>query len=115
MKKNPTRKEKIKMDQRIKTGEKGDAIFTKWEQHMTNRQEIESFTTIIKDQLYNFAPKPNEAFLPFSEYYGDHAENWIIILDKTTNKELARKNTRTVDMINWKLSSSPIKTKINEK
>lgn len=115
MKKNPTRKEKTKMNQRIKTGEKGDTVFTNWDKHMINRQEIESFTTIIKDQLYNFIPKPDEIFLPFSEFYGDHAENWIIILDKTTNKELARKSTRTVDMINWKLSSSPTKTKINGK
>jgi len=101
----PTKKQKIEMDQRIKTAEKGKDIFTSWEQHMTDRDEIESFTTIVADKMYNIKAKEGETLLPFSEYHGDHTENWIILINNKTKKEILRKNTRTVDMINWKLSS----------
>jgi len=49
--------------------------------------------------------------LPFSEYDGDHIENWIILIENETKREILRKNTRTTDMIEWKLSSSVINKK----
>ncbi len=110
-----TRKARIKVSEDIKNAEKGEQIFTKWGDHVLARHEIESFTTIVKDQLYQINAKKDEVLLPFSEYFGDHAENWIVILNKDTNKELARKSTKTVDMINWKLSSPQINNKGNEK
>ncbi len=110
-----TRKARTKVSEDIKTAEKGEQIFTKWGDHVLARHEIKSFTTIVKDQLFQINSKKDEILLPFSEYFGDHAENWIVILNRKTNVELARKNTKTVDMINWKLFSPQTNNKENEK
>ena len=115
MNEKPTRKQRIEMDRKIKTAEKGKDIFTSWEQHMINRDEIESFTTIVADKLYNIRAKEDETLLPFSEYHGDHSENWIVLINNKTNKEILRKSTKTVDMINWKLSSPSNNSKKNGK
>ena len=106
-----TRQERTKVSKDIKNAEKGEQIFTKWDEHILARHEIESFTTIVKDQLMQIKARENEILMPFSEYFGDHSENWIVIINKKTNEELARKSTKTVDMINWKLSSPLINIK----
>ena len=36
-----------------------------------------------------------------SEYYGDHHENWIIVLKGIANVEVARYNTKFISCIQW--------------
>lgn len=94
------------VDQHIKNSDKKETFLKTWEDHVKNRNEIANFSTIAGDKIYYVTPQNNEIFLPFSEYYGDHSENWIIAVDIKTNTEVYRKNTKTVDMVTWKLSSS---------
>jgi len=110
-KNEPTRKEKTEMGKKMDRSEKGEQILETWQQHMKNRDEIMSFTTIVGNKMFSITPKKNETLLPFSEFHGDHAENWIILINNKTKKEILRKNTRTTDMIEWKLSSSVINKK----
>ncbi len=39
-------------------------------------------------------------FRYIAEYFGDHAENWIVKYD-TNGKEQSRTNTKTVEYIQW--------------
>jgi len=110
-KKQPTKKEKIEMDKKIVNSEGKEQVLKTWQQHMMNRDEVASFTTIVGDKMYNVTSKETETLLPFSEYDGDHIENWIILIENETKREILRKNTRTTDMIEWKLSSSVINKK----
>jgi len=90
----------------LENGERKDVLIHTWNERIIDRNEIESFTTLVGDKLYHVTPNKNEVFLPYSEYHGDHAMNWIIAVDVRNNKEVFRKNLRLVDMVNWKLSSS---------
>jgi len=38
----------------------------------------------------------------YSEYFGDHSENFIIEIDKETKQEIARYNVRSVSGWKWK-------------
>lgn len=37
----------------------------------------------------------------FSEYCGDHSENWVVVLKGKANVEVARYNTRFISSIQW--------------
>jgi len=103
------------VDNHIKDSEKKETFneIKTWQQHVEDRHVIAVFSTIIGDKIYYVEPKGNEIFLPFSEYFGDHSENWIVAFDTKTNEEVYRKNTRTTDMITWKLSSPKTNTENN--
>jgi hypothetical protein len=45
-------------------------------------------------------PKEGERFVLSSEYYGDHAENWVVI--EKGGVETMRHNAVTIDTIEWK-------------
>lgn len=102
------KKARQEVDLFLQTGEKKTIFLPNWEDHVTSRTEISSFSTIVADQLYHVKPKEGEIFLPYSEYMGDHTQCWIIAIDIKAKTEFFRKNVRTVDMIDWKLSSSII-------
>lgn len=101
----------VELQLTLKNGEPNTVFMKLWDQHVIDRDEIESFTTIVGDKLYHVKPKDDEIFMPFMEINGDHSMNWILSIHRKTGKELYRKNTRTVDMVNWKLSSSSTKSK----
>jgi len=90
----------------LKNGEKVEIALKTWNDHIMARHEIKSFTTLAEGKLFHVAPQEDQVFLPFSEYNGDHSNNWIIAIDMKTSEEFFRKNIRLVDMIDWKLSSS---------
>lgn len=90
----------------IDNGEPNEVFMTSWAKHVGQRHEIKSCSTIIGDKLYQITARPNEVILPYTEFFGDHSENWVVVIDKISNAELLRKNTKYVDMIEWKLSSS---------
>jgi len=102
-----------RVDEHLKKGEKIE--LKTWHNHVDQRNEIASFTSIAGDKLYFVEPRKDEIFLPFYEYHGDHSENWIIAVDVNTNVEIFRKSTKTVDMVNWKLPSSEINNEENGK
>ncbi len=108
-------KARQEVDLLLKTGEKKTIFINTWEDHVMNRDEILAFNTIVGEKLYHVKPKDEEIFLPFSEYMGDHTENWIIAIDIGTGKEFFRKNIKYVDMIDWKLSSSKTNPSKDEK
>lgn len=99
----------------LKNGEKKELFIHNWHEHVINRREVESFTTIVNDRLFHVAPKEDEILMPYIEINGDHNMCWILGINKATNEEIFRKNIRTVDMVNWKLSSSPTKSRKNGK
>lgn len=90
----------------LDNGDKKTVFMPSWHEHVMNRREIASFITIVGDKMYNVRPKKDEIMMPYIELNGDHNMNWILILNKVTNEEISRKNTRSVDMVEWKLSSS---------
>jgi hypothetical protein len=96
----------FKVDLLIKEGDKREIFIDTWVDHVNNRDIIKCYCTIIKDELKFFSSNNDGVFIPFSEFYGDHTENWIILIDLKTNKELFRKNIKNVDLIEWQLSSS---------
>jgi len=112
-KKNKPNRQEVELF--LKTGELQKIFLPNWEDHVLKRSEILAFSTIVHDQLYHVKPKGNEIFLPYSEYMGDHTQCWIIAIDIETGQEFFRKNTKTVDMIDWKLSSSKTNPSKDEK
>lgn len=72
-----------------------------WHDHVIKRNEIASYTTIVGDKMLNIFPQENHVLLPFEEFHGDHAMNWIITWDTNEKRELFRKNTKQVDLIEW--------------
>lgn len=104
-----------KIEVALDNGEKKEVFIQTWHDHVKNKNTIKSMSTIIKDQLYYMKPGPNQIFVPFSEFHGDYDICWVLCIDVLTNKELFRKNIKTVDLIDWKLSSSLIKSKTNGK
>ena len=105
--------DRARADEHIKNAEKKAVVLKNWHKHVEERHEIASYSTIIDDKLYLIEPQKDEVILPFTEYHGDHSENWIIIVNIKTNQEINRKNTKTVDMVYWKLSPSSTKPKSN--
>lgn len=99
----------------LKNGDTKEVFMKNWHDHVMNRDEIESFTTVIGDKLYHVKPKEDEVFIPYTEYNGDHSMNWILSIQIDNSKELFRKSTKSVDMVYWKLFSSPTKSKKNGK
>lgn len=90
----------------LKNGEKATISLKTWNDHVMNQDTIKSFTTINgSNQILHIVPQKDEVFIPFSEYNGDHSMNWILCINMVTGDEIFRKNTRTADMIDWKLSS----------
>lgn len=49
----------------------------------------------------NFSDVFKEKAYLSHEYYGDHSENWIIVLDVNTSKEVRRFNTTKLGTIIW--------------
>lgn len=87
----------------LSTAEKMEVALKTWHDHVEARDEIASFTTIIGNQLAQVFPESDsQVILPFEEFHGDHAMNWIVVWDLTEKKELFRKNTRSVDLVDWK-------------
>ena len=110
-KKNTDGKVPTEFKNLLKNGEHRDIVLESWHDKVMNGpNEIASFTTIVDKKLYHIQPQEGEIFMPFYEYYGDHAECFIIAIREKDNKELFRKNVRTVDMVHWKLSSTLTKT-----
>jgi hypothetical protein len=103
------KKERERVSEAISKSEHPEHFLPTWHEHVVNRDEILSFTTIVDKTLYNIQAKSEETILPFEEYYGDHSMNWILIWNNKTLSEILRKNIRQVDMIQWKE-----KTKENE-
>lgn len=93
------------VDKMIDNGVQKEIFLPKWHDHVLGRHVITSFSTIVGDKLYHVVARDKEIIMPFEEHFGDHIENWIIIVDTATNKEIWRKNVKTVDTIEWKLSS----------
>jgi len=54
------------------------------------------------DDFETFEPKPNERAYFSSEYYGNHTENWIVVEEVATGKEIMRYNAANTDSIEWK-------------
>jgi hypothetical protein len=100
-KQGPTEQEKRVWDT-LSTAEKKEHIMPNWNDHVEARDEIQSFITIVNNQMFPMFPDKNQVFLPFAEYHGDHAMNWIIIWDVVEKKEVFRKNIKQVDLIDWK-------------
>lgn len=92
---------KKEMGRRIEKSEPPEKFIQTWDEHVKKRTLISNFTTIFDNKMYNFQPKENEVLIPFSEYNGDHSMNWIICWHETLKKEIYRKNTRSVDLIEW--------------
>jgi hypothetical protein len=90
----------------LDNGEKKEVFIKTWKDHVMDQDEIKSFTTIVGNQLYHIELRKDEVLIPYTEHHGDHEMNYILILNVKTNQEISRKNIRTVDMIDWKLSSS---------
>ena len=86
----------------ISASEKAEVILQTWEDHTKNRDEIASFTTIVDKNIFNVFARENEVLLPFSEFRGDHADDWIICWNLIDKKEIFRKNIRQIDMIEWR-------------
>jgi len=93
--------ERQKVGAILSSAEKMEIALTTWHDHVVARDEISSFITIIGDKMYPMFPQPNQVFLPFEEFNGDHSMNWILIWDFVEKKELFRKNTKNVDLIDW--------------
>lgn len=103
----------VKQDEKIKrqrvwdslsTSEKMNIALLTWHDHVVARDEIASFTTIVGDKMYNVFPESeDQVILPFEEFHGDHAMNWIIVWDLKEKKELFRKNTKQLDLVDWKV------------
>lgn len=89
----------------LSVAEKMEIALTTWHEHVTARDEINSYTTIINNQMYVTTPDDSHVLLPFAEYHGDHAMNWIITWDVKNNVEIFRKNIRMIDLIEWKKRS----------
>lgn len=88
----------------LSTAEKMEIALPTWNNHVEARDEIASFTTIIGNNLAQVFPETeDQVILPFAEYHGDHAMNWIIVWDIKQKIEILRKNTRFVDLIDWKI------------
>jgi hypothetical protein len=99
--KNDEHEERQKVGRILSTAEKMDIALTTWHDHVVARDEISSFITIIGDKMYPMFPGENQILLPFEEFNGDHAMNWIIIWNFEEKREVYRKNTKNVDLIDW--------------
>lgn len=86
----------------LSTAEKMEIALQVWNDHVVARDEINSYTAIVNNQMYVTTPDDSHVLLPFAEYYGDHAMNWIITWDVKNNVEVFRKNIRMIDLIDWK-------------
>lgn len=91
--------------------EEKDKWLKTWNEHATNKSMIVSFSTVIGDKLYLVNEEKDQQLVATAEYHGDHSENWIVGIHPDTGEELFRKNTKYVDMIHWKLSSSQTDSK----
>lgn len=97
------REQKQRVWDSLSTAEKMEIAITTWHDHVEARNEIASFTTIIGNQLAQVFPESDsQVILPFEEFHGDHAMNWIIVWDLKDKKELFRKSTKWVDLVDWK-------------
>ena len=99
--KNADHEQKQKVGRILTTAEKTEIALTTWHDHVVARDEIASFITIIGDKMYPMFPGENQVLLPFEEFNGDHAMNWIIVWDFVEKREVYRKNTRQIDLIDW--------------
>lgn len=99
---------RIKVDTQLANGEKVEVFLNSWIQHIKDKKEVESFTTIVTNpntgqpQLFQMAPNKDQIFLPFSEFNGDHTDNWVLAVDKKTGEEVFRKNIKNIDLLTWK-------------
>lgn len=94
----------------LTTAEKMEIALTTWHDHVVARDEISNFITIVGNQMYPMHPLENQVFLPFEEYNGDHSMNWIIVWNFVEKREIFRKNTRNVDLIDWVVKKPEDKT-----
>jgi hypothetical protein len=97
--------ERIKVGNILSTAEKMEIALTTWHDHVIARDEIASFITIVGDKMYPMFPGENQVLLPFEEFNGDHSMNWILVWDFIEKKEIYRKNTKNVDLIDWVVKS----------
>ena len=92
---------KQKISKALSASEKMAIVLETWHDHVIKRNEIASYTTIVGDKMLNIFPQENHVLLPFEEFHGDHAMNWILTWDLKEKRELFRKNTKQVDLIEW--------------
>lgn len=97
--------EQQKISDMLDNAEDRKKIVLSWHDHISYCHTIKNYSTIIGEKIYLIQPKENEILIPYTENLGDHGETFILMLDRLTGNELHRKNTRTVDLIEWELSS----------
>lgn len=51
------------------------------------------------DQLKS--AKQHEHMVTLKEFYGDHDEDWILLVDSGTGKEIERYNAKYLALIEW--------------
>lgn len=103
MKKKESNQEKLKRV--LEQGQKAYEVINKWHEIIRERRQVKSYTTIVGDRLYVVEPREDEIIMPFAEDFGDHGLAFLVTINIKTNKEVARKSLRTVDIIEWNLSS----------
>jgi hypothetical protein len=97
--------EQQKISDMLSNAEDRKKIILSWHDHIEQCHIIKNYSTIIGEKIYLIQAKETEILIPYMENLGDHGESFILMLDRTTGNELHRKNTRTVDLIEWELSS----------
>jgi len=46
-------------------------------------------------------PKEHHHMVTLKEFYGDHDEDWILLVDSKTGKEIERHNAKYIASIEW--------------
>jgi hypothetical protein len=94
----------------LENAEPKEVVIQNWSNHIKKGHTVKEYNVTINNQLMLVKPNKGQVFVPFSEFFGDHSENWIIALTEN-NEEMFRQNTKFVDRIDWNLSSSQTKIK----
>lgn len=47
------------------------------------------------------SPKEHQHMVTLKEFFGDHDEDWILLVDSKTGKEIERHNAKYIASIEW--------------
>lgn len=94
----------------VKNGEKKVIFLMTWHDHVKAQHLVKAYIRILDhiDKNGNlvhqgllFEPKPDELFIPFSEFHGSYDECYIIIYNTKLQKEIRREDIKNIDTIHW--------------